>query len=50
MVKVYFETEKGAYCELVATFESEDLYMLCSHILEEEAKRQRCIVTESIED
>lgn len=48
MITVYFES--SAHAEKVATFEDEDLYMACLPILEEEAKKARMIVTESMED
>lgn len=50
MVKVYFETPNHTYCERVATFKTEELYIICLPILEAEAKKQNFIVTESIED
>lgn len=39
MVRVYFES--NSHAELVATFESEELYNQCLPILEAEAKKQR---------
>lgn len=48
MIKVYFES--GRHAELVATFESESVYMACLPILEVLASEQRMIVTESIAD
>ena len=48
MVKVYFESRFHA--ELVAIFDTEELYDLCFPVLEKEAKKHRMIVTESIED
>lgn len=47
MIKVYFES--GRHAELVATFESESVYMACLPILEVLASEQRMIVTENIE-
>lgn len=47
MVKVYFES-KG-HAEEVATFDSEELYMLCRPQLVEHAKKHRMEVTESVE-
>jgi hypothetical protein len=38
MVKVYFETKNGGYCELVAIFDSEELYLICLPALEKQAK------------
>ena len=48
MVKVFFES-KG-HAELVAIFDTEELYMACLPILEYQAKENRMIVTESIVD
>ena len=48
MVKVYFES--NCHAELVATFDTEELYDLCFPALEKEAKKQRMIVTENIVD
>ncbi len=48
MIKVYFETD--SYSELVATFESEEIYITCLPALEQKAKEQGFNkVTESIE-
>ena len=47
MVKVFFES-KG-HADLVAIFDTEELYMACLPILEYQAKENRMIVTESIE-
>ena len=46
MIKVYFES--NSHSELVATFESEGLYMACLPSLEKAASEERMIVTESI--
>jgi hypothetical protein len=48
MVKVYFES--SSHAELVATFESEEIYLLCLPVLEKKAESQNMIVTESIDD
>lgn len=48
MVKVFFES--GSHAELVATFNSEELYMACLPTLEAEAKKSNMFVTESIEE
>jgi len=37
MIKVYFEMENAKYCELVAVFESEEVYLACLPILEKKA-------------
>jgi hypothetical protein len=47
MVKVYFES--GRHAELVATFDTEALFMACLPALEKEAAKHNMIVTESIE-
>lgn len=46
MIEVYFES--GSHAELVAVFQSEDLYMACLPILEQRAKESNMIVTESV--
>jgi len=46
MVEVFFGNE--TYAELVATFETEEMFMLCLPTLEKEAKRQGVEVFESI--
>ena len=48
MIRVYFES--NAHAELVATFESEELYMSCLPMLERSASEQRMIVTETIDE
>mgnify|MGYP006189176299 CR=1 FL=1 len=48
MVKVYFES--GCHAEMVAIFDSEELYNLCSEALEKAAAEAGMIVTESIID
>ena len=48
MVKVYFETLVGGYCELVATFINEETYIVCLPALEKMAKENRMYVTETI--
>jgi hypothetical protein len=47
MIKVYFTSVTGAHSELVATFKTDELYNQMLPSLEEEAAKQRCIVTES---
>lgn len=47
MVTVYFETQNGS-AEEVATFIEESLYIECLPALEAEAKKQGCIVTETV--
>jgi hypothetical protein len=48
MIKVYFES--NSHAELVATFESEDLYIVSLPALEKKAKEQGMIVTEVDEE
>tara|TARA_Y100001973_G_C5200050_1_gene336945 strand:+ start:1446 stop:1619 length:174 start_codon:yes stop_codon:yes gene_type:complete len=45
-VEVYFES--GKHAELVATFESDEIYKLCVPALEKQAKKWDMFVTESI--
>ena len=47
-VKVYLEN--GIYAELIATFQSEELYMLAVPALEAHAKENNLILTESVND
>lgn len=50
MVIVYFESRKAwsSYCEEVATFANEDIYMAALPALEKLASQLDCIVTESL--
>ena len=48
MIRVYFES--SSYAELVATFETDELYMQCLPTLEKEAERMDMMVTESMVD
>jgi hypothetical protein len=48
MIKVYFES--NSHTELIATFESEEVYALCISVLEKEAESKGMKLTESIED
>ena len=48
MVKVYFES--GSHSELVATFQTEELFIECLPVLTAEAEKQNCIITESVEE
>jgi hypothetical protein len=56
MVKVYFESSKDGvtsdnkWAELMAIFNNEETYMICSSALESHAKENKMIVTESIEE
>lgn len=50
MIKVYFEIEQS-YAELVAVFDSEEVYAVCLPSLEELAKKQGFdLVTESVDE
>jgi len=46
-IVVYFETPKVLYAEVVAQFNSDELYNACLPILEEEASKRGMIVSES---
>lgn len=54
MIKVYFEssrdgeTSDGSYAELVAVVATEEIYSAIFPMLEELAKQDRMIVTESV--
>jgi hypothetical protein len=49
-MQVFFEMNKSRYCELVATFEDEELYMACLPALEElRKKRGFDFISESIQ-
>lgn len=54
MITVYFETSddaktsNGVYAEVIAKFNSEELYHICLPALEKEAKKHRMIITESL--
>ena len=56
MVKVYFETTKdgstsdGRYAELVGIFRDEETYDVCITVLEELARNNGMMLTESVED
>lgn len=47
MIKVYFQSIAGSHSELVATFTTDKLYNECLPSLQEQASKQRCIVTET---
>jgi hypothetical protein len=48
MIRVYFES--SSHAELVATFETDELYNRCLPTLEKEAERMDMMVTESMVD
>ena len=52
MVTVYFENPSlwSSYCEKVATFANEDLYLIALPALEKLAGQVGCIVTETMEE
>jgi hypothetical protein len=56
MVKVYFETTKdgstsdGRYAELIGIFRDEETYGVCITVLDELARNNGMILTESGED
>ena len=49
MVVVYFETPNNSYAEIVAVFDSEEMYDTCIGALEAKAKEAGMIVTEGAE-
>jgi hypothetical protein len=48
MIKVYFES--NSHAELVATFETEEIYSICLPKLEEKARQSGLKITESVEE
>ncbi|WP_291810322.1 hypothetical protein [Limnobacter sp.] len=50
MVIVYFESREtwSSYCEQVATFANEDIYMAALPALQKLASQLNCIVTETL--
>jgi hypothetical protein len=48
MVTVYMESKN--HSEIVATFQSEELYLKCLNELEKQAKKAGMIITESINE
>ena len=48
MIKVYFESKNHA--ELVAVFDTDEQYDICSDALEKQATEQNMILTESCND
>lgn len=49
-VVVYFENESPAYCEVVAYFASESIYMACLPTLEKLASDCNMFVSESVRE
>lgn len=50
MIKVYFQSITGSHSELVAVFPTEEIYIECLPALQLEADKQRCFVTEIVEE
>lgn len=50
MIKVYFQSEIGSHSELVATFQSDEMYQHFIPMLEHLASKQRCFVTETMSE
>jgi hypothetical protein len=56
MIKVYFETTKdgstsdGRYAELIGIFRDEETYDVCITVLDELARNNGMILTESVEE
>lgn len=48
MIEVYFESK--IHAEIVATFDTEDLYIQCLPILEAEAHQSRMFITDRVID
>lgn len=48
MIKVFFEY--GSCAEEVATFKSEELYLACLATLKKCARKDKAMITESVED
>jgi hypothetical protein len=48
MIRVYFES--NTHAELIAVFESEDIYLSCVPALENLAQERGVFLTESIEE
>ena len=48
MINVYFES--GIHAELVATFDSEELFIACLPTLEAEAKKQNMTLKQKLDD
>lgn len=49
-IVVYFETPKHSHAEVVAQFADEDLYDACFPALEQIAKRDGWVITESVRE
>jgi hypothetical protein len=48
MIKVYFESANGSFCEEIATFKDEECFDVCYPQLEKLAKKSNLILTEKI--
>lgn len=50
MIKVFFQSITGSHSELVATFQSDEMYQHFIPMLEHLASKQRCFVTETMSE
>jgi hypothetical protein len=50
IITVFFENESPSHANIVAKFDSEELYMSCLPALEKMAKSMNMIVTESVNE
>ena len=47
MIKVYFESPNGSFCEEIATFNDEECFENCYSTLQRIAEENRLIITEN---
>ena len=47
MIKVYFESANGSFCEEIATFNDEECFENCYSTLQRIAEENRLIITEN---
>jgi hypothetical protein len=50
VITVFFENESPSHADLVAKFDSEELYMACLPALETMAKSMNMFVSESVDE
>jgi len=50
VITVFFENESPAHADMVAKFQSEELYMACLPALEAMAKSMNMFVSESVDE
>ena len=50
MIKVYFESANGSFCEEIATFKDEECFDVCYPYLEKLAKKNNLILTETTKE